>query len=109
MASTADDLEQFDQLMGDMARALADQDWDRLSELNGQVRSKVEPLMAALAAKSLDAEQVRTRLEEMQQLVDAASQGANKARQEAQAALKGVNQNRSAAKAYQNISSNRPK
>lgn len=109
MASTADDLEQFDQLMGDMGRALADQDWDRLSELNGQVRSKVEPLMAALAAKSLDAEQVRTRLEEMQQLVDAAGQGANKARQEAQAALKGVNQNRSAAKAYQNISSNRPK
>jgi len=109
MASSPDDLQQFDQLMGEMGRALADQDWARLSELNGQVQSKVEPLMAALAAQELDATEVRTRLEEMQQLVDAASQGANKARQEAKAALKGVNQNRTAAKAYQNISSNRPK
>ena len=109
MANTPDDLEQFDQLMGDMGRALADQDWERLSELNSQVKATVEPLMAALAANELEAAQVRTRLEEMQQLVDAASQGASKARQEAQSALREANQNRNAAKAYQNISSNRPK
>ena len=109
MTTTPGDLQQFDQLMGDMGRALADQDWQRLSELNSQVQATVEPLMAALAANELEATQVRTRLEEMQQLVDAASQGASKARQEAQAALKEVSQNRNAAKAYQNVSSNRPK
>ncbi len=109
MATAADHLDQFDQLMTELGRALADQDWDRLSELNGQVQARVAPLMAALEAQELDAAEVRTRLEEMQQLVEAANQGAVKARHEAKAALQGVNQNRNAAKAYQNISSNRPK
>ena len=102
-------LEHLDQLMVKLASALSDQDWDELARLNGQVRPAVEPLMAALEAGAVDAEPVRTRLQELQQLVDAANQGATRARQEAQDALKGVNQNSHAAKAYQNISSNRSK
>lgn len=109
MANPESDLQHLDQLMADLGRALSDQDWDELSRLSGQVKPAVEPLMTALEAGELDAALVRTRLEELQQLVDAADQSANQARQEAQNALKGVNQNRSAAKAYQNISSNRPK
>lgn len=102
-------LDAVDQLMANMARAMSGQDWDELSRLNGQVRSFIEPMMAALESGALDAEPVRTRLQELQQLIEAANQGATQARQEAQDALKGVNQNKQAAKAYQNISSNRPK
>lgn len=109
MADKQAHLTHLDQLMARFGRALADQDWDALASLNGEVRPTVEPLMRAMESGELEASEVRTRLEELQQLVDAASQGANRARQEAQSALKGVNQNRNAAKAYQNISSNRPK
>ncbi|MBW4933722.1 SOS cell division inhibitor [Marinobacter sp. F4206] len=109
MADPQSYLDHVDQLMASMGRALSDQDWDELARLNGQVRPAVEPLMAALEAGTVAAEPVRTRLQELQQLVDAANQGATRARQEAQDALKGVNQNSHAAKAYQNISSNRPK
>ncbi len=109
MADPREHLDRFDQLMADLGRALSDQDWDRLVELNRQVQPAAEPLMAALEAQELSADEVRTRLEEMQQLVEAMDQGAGRARQEAQNALKGVNQNRNAAKMYQNVSSNRPK
>ncbi|WP_372981441.1 SOS cell division inhibitor [Marinobacter sediminum] len=109
MANPEEHLEHFDQLMADLGRALSEQDWDRLAELNRQVKPAAEPLMLALEAQELRADEVRTRLEEMQQLVEAMDQGAVRARQEAQDALKGVNQNRNAAKMYQNVSSNRPK
>lgn len=109
MADADFELNRLDQLMVKLGRALSDQDWDEMSRLNGEVKPAVEPLMAALEAGEIDPVLVRTRLEELQQLVDAANQGASRARQEAQDALKGVNQNRSAAKAYQNISSNRSK
>jgi hypothetical protein len=48
-------------------------------------------------------------LQELQQFIDAADESARIARKEAEDGLKGVNRNRSAAKAYQNVSSNRPK
>ncbi|MCK2150002.1 MULTISPECIES: SOS cell division inhibitor [Marinobacter] len=109
MADPREHLDRFDRLMADLGRALSAQDWDRLAELNRQVQPAAEPLMVALEAQELSAGEVRTRLEEMQQLVEAMDQGAVRARQEAQDALKGVNQNRNAAKMYQNVSSNRPK
>ncbi|MBW0146770.1 SOS cell division inhibitor [Marinobacter arenosus] len=109
MSDSQSHLDNVDQLMANMGRALSAQDWDELARLNGQVRSFIEPLMTSLEAGALEAEPVRTRLQELQQLIDAANQGATQARQEAQDALKGVNQNKQAAKAYQNISSSRPK
>ena len=109
MADPQKHLDHFDQLMADLGRALSEQDWDGLAELNRQVQPAAEPLMVALKARELSADEVRTRLEEMQQLVEAMDQGAVRARQEAQDALKGVNQNRNAAKMYQNVSSRPPK
>ena len=109
MADSQAHLDHLDQLMADLGQALAEKDWDAMAELNGQVKSAVEPLMVALEAGEVDAEPVRLRLQEMQQFIDAADESARRARKEAEDGLKGVNRNRSAAKAYQNVSSNRPK
>jgi len=94
----------FDQLMADLGRALAAQDWDGLVSLNAGVKPATEPLIAALEAGLVEPEPVRTRLEELRQFLDAAGEGAARAKAEAEHALKGVNRNRNAAKAYQNIS-----
>lgn len=102
-------LDNFDQLMADLGRALADQDWDALVRLNEQVKPTIEPLMISLEAGQADPELVRTRLEELRQFMDAAGEGATRAKAEAEQALKGVNRNRSAAKAYHNVSTTQPK
>ncbi|KAA1174769.1 SOS cell division inhibitor [Marinobacter salinexigens] len=107
MADVKAHLDKLDRLMGDLGRALADSDWEALAKLNAEVKPSVEPLMASLAAGEVDAETVRTRLQEIQQFVDAANASAEKARNEAREALKGVNQNRNAARTYQNVSTNR--
>ena len=109
MADTQACLNKVDQLLADLGRALADQDWEALTELCTQVKPAVEPLIQGLETGALEAEPVRTRLQELQQFLDAANDGAAQARKEAVEALKGVNRNSTAAKAYQNISSNRPK
>lgn len=100
-------LDHLDRLMADLGRALADQDWDALVSLNAQVEASVKPLMAALENGQADPELIRTRLEELRQFVDAASEGATRAKAEAEQALRGVNRNSNAAKAYQNISTPR--
>jgi len=109
MADPQAHLDHLDRLMADLGRALAEKDWDAMAELNEQVKPAVEPLMAALEAGEVDSEPVRLRLQELQQFIDAADESARMARKEAEDGLKGVNRNRSAAKAYQNVSSNRPK
>ncbi|HBX41652.1 MAG TPA: SOS cell division inhibitor [Marinobacter adhaerens] len=109
MADPQAHLDYLDRLMADLGRALAEKDWDAMAGLNEQVKPAVEPLMAALEAGEVDAEPVRLRLQELQQFIDAADESARMARKEAEDGLKGVNRNRSAAKAYQNVSSNRPK
>lgn len=102
-------LDSLDQLIADLSQALADRDWDALASLNAQVKPTVKPLVTALEAGQLDPEPVRARLEKLRQFVDAADAGATQARAEAEQALKGMTRNRSAAKAYQNVSTNRPK
>ncbi|WP_417513798.1 SOS cell division inhibitor [Marinobacter sp.] len=102
-------LANFDQLMTNLGNALADQDWDALVSLNAGVKAAIEPMMAALEAGLVEPEPVRTRIEELRQFLDAAGEGAARAKAEAEQALKGVNRNRSAAKAYQNISTPRSK
>lgn len=97
-------LDSLDQIIADLGVALADQDWDALVRLNEQVKPAIEPLMAALEAGQVDPELIRTRLEELRQFMDAAGEGATQAKAEAEQALKGVNRNRNAARAYQNIS-----
>lgn len=109
MADAQAHLDHLDQLMADLGRALADKDWEAMTSLNEQVKPAVDPLMAALEAGELEAEPVRLRLQELQQFIDAADESARFARKEAEDGLNGVNRNRSAAKAYQNVSANRPK
>ncbi|MBQ0834630.1 SOS cell division inhibitor [Marinobacter sp.] len=102
-------LDSVDQLLADLGCALAEQNWDTLVSLNEKIKPALEPLMLALEAGQLDSELVRTRLEELRQFTDAAGESAIRAKAEAELALKGVNRNHSAAKAYQNISTSRPK
>lgn len=99
-------LAQLDLIITRLGQALADEDWEAMARLNAEVKPAVAPLMAALEAGEVEAEPVMLRLEELQQFIDAADQAARAARKEAEEGLKGVNRNRSAAKAYQKVSSN---
>lgn len=107
--SVPEQLEGVDTLLQHLKTALAESNWDELSRLNELVKPTVEPLMRALEAGELSPEPVRERLAKLQAFCDRANISAKEARAEAQQALKEVNQNRSAAKAYQNVSLNRPK
>lgn len=107
--SVPEQLEAVDTLVEHLKTALAGKNWEELSRLNELVRPTIEPVMAALEAGELEPEPVRQRLAALQTFCDGANISANAAKAEAQKALKEVNQNRSAAKAYQNVSSNRPK
>lgn len=102
-------LDSVDQLLADLRRALSTQDWDELERLNQRIKPALEPLMKALEAGQLDSELVRVRLEELRKFTDAAGESATQAKAEAELALKGVNRNHNAAKAYQNISTPRLK
>ncbi len=107
--SVPEQLEAVDTLVEHLKAALADKNWEELSRLNELVKPTIEPVMAALEAGELSPEPVRARLATLQTFCDRANISANEAKAEAQSALKEVNQNRSAAKAYQNVSLNRPK
>ncbi|MDI9245921.1 SOS cell division inhibitor [Marinobacter sp. CHS3-4] len=99
-------LEAIDTLIEHLKTALSEQNWEELSRLNQLVKPTLEPLMQALEIGELGAEPVRERLAQLQTFCDRANISANDAKAEAKRALEGVNQNRSAAKAYQNVSLN---
>jgi flagellar protein FliT len=107
--SVSEQLEAVDNLIEHLKTALAEKNWDELSRLNELVKPTIEPVMVALEAGEVGSEPVRERLAALQTFCDRANISANEAKAEAQEALKGVNQNRSAAKAYQNVSLNPPK
>lgn len=107
--SVPEQLEAVDTLVEHLKTALAEKNWEELSRLSKLVKPTIEPVMTALEAGELAPEPVRERLATLQTYCDRANISANAAKAEAQQALKDVNQNRSAAKAYQNVSSNRPK
>lgn len=109
MAETQPCLEKIDELLADLGRALADHDWEALTKLCEQVNPTVEPVIRGLETGILQAGPVRTRLQELQQFLDAATDGATRARREAADALRSINRNSNAARAYQDISVNRPK
>ena len=109
MTTPQSHLDTLDHLLAELGRALAEQDWSRLSELNARVPAAVAPAMAALRSGELDAEAVRTRLSELQQFIEEANRQASEARHSAEKELKGLSRNRSAAQAYRNVSANRGK
>lgn len=103
---TEDRFDAIDTLLVHLDAALSEQDWEEMARLNQLVRPTIEPVMAALEAGELDAEPVRERLARLQAFCDRANNSANQAKAEARKALEGVNQNRSAARAYRNVSGN---
>lgn len=109
MTQAADNLTSLDSLIAELKQALANEDWEELVRLNNRVKPTLDPVMEALEAGELDADSVRDRLATLKLYCDEATDEASRAKAEARQALKEVNQNRNAAKAYRNISSNRPK
>ncbi len=96
----------LDTLLDHLRTALKEKNWDELSRLNQLVKPTVDPMMRAVEAGELDAAPLRHRLSELQTFCDRANISAKEAKAEAKAALAGVDQNRKAARAYQNVSSN---
>ncbi|MFV8571406.1 SOS cell division inhibitor [Marinobacter sp. SBS5] len=102
-------LADLDSLHEQLEAALNAEDWDALIVLNQQVKPVVDPLMDAMERGAVSPTQVKQRLEALNRFVEAAGQGAAKARDEARESLQGVNQNRNAAATYANVSTNRSK
>lgn len=109
MTESQDPFEELDDLKARLDAALAEEDWDTLVELNQKIKPAVEPVMAALKHREVEPEDVRERLEALNRFIEEADRAAVAAREEARQSLKGVNQNRNAARAYQGVSSGRPK
>ncbi|MEC7815042.1 MAG: SOS cell division inhibitor [Pseudomonadota bacterium] len=109
MADANAALSELDQLQQQLNKALTDEDWAALSDLNARVKPTVEPIMLALEQGLLKPSAVQARLETLNDFVQMANSAALAAREAAQDSLKGVNKNRSAARAYQNVSSGKPK
>lgn len=102
-------LDAIDTLISHLSEALLRKDWEEMARLNQLVRPTIDPLMSALEAGEIKPEPVRERLARLRTFCDQASASAEQAKDEARQALEGVNQNRSAARAYQNVSLNPPK
>lgn len=109
MADANAALSELDQLQQQLNKALTDEDWAALSDLNARVKPTVEPVMLALEQGLLKPSAVQARLETLNDFVQMANSAALAAREAAQDSLKGVNKNRNAARAYQNVSSGKPK
>jgi hypothetical protein len=103
---TENRLDAIDTLIKHLKTALSEQDWDEVSRLTQFVPPTIKPVMAAVESGDLDPEPVRNRLMEIQDFCDRAGISANAAKSEARKALEGINQNRSAARAYQDVSVN---
>ncbi|MFC4260513.1 SOS cell division inhibitor [Marinobacter lacisalsi] len=97
-------LARLDDRIAELQQALQDSDWQRLGELNGDVRALIDPVMAALEQRQLSATAVQERLGKLDTFVKEADGAAREARQEAREALEQVGQNRKAANAYARVS-----
>jgi DNA-binding GntR family transcriptional regulator len=97
-------LARLDHHIAELQQALADLDWQRLAELNGDLHPLVDPVMTALESRQLSATAVQQRLGELDDFVNRADDAAHKARREAREALDQVGQNRKAASAYARVS-----
>lgn len=105
----SDPITDLDVLIDQLKQALSDADWDRIAELDGTLSDCVAPAMSALERGELSPASVQQRLEQLQAFCDQAQAGADQARTEALKALKEINRNRSAARAYQDVSGRGPR
>ncbi|MDX1458255.1 MAG: SOS cell division inhibitor [Marinobacter sp.] len=96
-------LEQLDTLNDELRQALVAEDWSMFSELNARIKPTVEAVMSSLRAGEVAPEVVQERLETLQSLCTEAQAGAEHTRDETRSALKEVNRNRQATRAYHNV------
>jgi hypothetical protein len=101
-------LDTLDTLISDFRQALAADDPDALIGINGQVRHCVEEATAEMRAGRVAEEALRDKLVMLQKLTAQATRGAEEARAAAEAGLKDVSRNRSAARQYANIGGRGP-
>lgn len=97
-------LDRLDERISHLQKALEARDWDLLTELNGNIRELVDPVMTALEQQELSATEVQQRLHALEAFVREAGAEAREARHEAREALEQVGQNRKAASAYARVS-----
>lgn len=101
-------LEQLDTFIDDLRHAVVTENWEALAQLDGGVRSRVEPVMDELEAGNLSASLVQERLAQLQTLCDDAEAGARKTKAEILRTLKEVTSSRKAAQTYRDVSVRRP-
>ncbi|HKK57393.1 SOS cell division inhibitor [Marinobacter sp.] len=103
---TENRLDAIDTLIEHLKTALSERDWSEVSRLTRLIPPTVKPVMEALESGELEPEPVRNRLAEIQDFCGRADISAQEAKAEARKALAAINQNRSAARAYQDVSVN---
>jgi hypothetical protein len=108
MAADNPAMAHLDQLLEHMDQALKDQNWELIGRLNPEIKPAIEPLLEGLEQGQLSPDVVRSRLERVQEFVDAADSAARQAKAAVQRELKEVSRSSSAAKAYNKVSSSRP-
>lgn len=96
-------LEKLDDLNDELRQALVAEDWSRFSELNRLIQPTTERVMASLRAGEISPDVVQERLETLQSLCLEAQGGAERTRDEARSALKDIQRNRQATRAYHNV------
>lgn len=104
MGQVDDALEALDERIASLRKALEEQDWSRLGELNQGVTDLIDPVMLALERGELSPTAVQQRLLAMRAFVDDADREARAAREQARQALEEVGRNRKAASAYARVS-----
>lgn len=100
-------LERLDNLIDRLRNAIAQDQWEVVAELTGQVQPMTDPVMGELAAGDIDGGLVQERLTELQALCDQAQKGAEGHRAEVLTALRGLSRTRAAARSYEDVSARR--
>ncbi|MDC0662178.1 SOS cell division inhibitor [Marinobacter sp. SS21] len=96
-------LEKLDDLNDELRQALVAENWSGFSDLNSLIQPAVEGVMTSLRAGEVSPEAVQERLETLQSLCLEAQGGAERTREEARAALKDIQRNQQATRAYHNV------
>lgn len=102
-------LDTLDTLILEFRQALETKDLDVLARINERVRPCVEGTIAGMRAGEISEDAMSERLTTLQTLTAQASSGAGEARAAAEAGLKDVSRNRSAARQYADIGARGPR
>lgn len=93
-------LKALDAVFDAIREATAQEDWDRLQELDTSSRAHIGALVESAKAGELAVADVTDRLDRLQLLLESARSAAMRSRDEAQAALKNTGRTHQAAQAY---------